>query len=100
MTYKLRLYVTGRTAQSQRALENLRQICETDLKELYDLEVIDVLEHPKLAEHEKIIATPTLVKQLPEPVRKILGDLSDRDRVLLSLDVVPGSTATFSPEEE
>ena len=100
MTYKLRLYVTGCTVQSQRALENLRQICETDLKDLYELEVIDVLEHPNLAEHEKIIATPTLVKQLPEPVRKILGDLSDRERVLLSLDLVPGSAATSHSEEE
>lgn len=85
--FKLRLYVTGRTAQSQRAIENLRSICESELEDRYDIEVIDVLEHPALAENEKILATPTLVKRLPEPVRKIIGDLSDREKVLLGLDL-------------
>lgn len=85
--FKLRLYITGRTPQSQRAIENLRSICEADLQGLYEIEVIDVLEHPTLAENEKILATPTLVKRLPEPVRKIIGDLSDREKVLLGLDV-------------
>lgn len=86
MTYRLRLYITGRTPQSQRALKNLRDICETDLRGEYEVEVLDILEHPHLAEKEKILATPTLVKQLPEPVRKIIGDLSDRDKVLIGLD--------------
>lgn len=85
--YKLRLYITGRTQQSQRALDNLRNICEADLKGLYEIDVIDVLENPGLAEVEKILATPTLVKRLPEPVRKIIGDLSDREKVLFGLDL-------------
>jgi circadian clock protein KaiB len=89
MTYKLRLYITGRTSLSQHAITNLRQICEAELKGRYEVEVVDVLEHPCLAENEKILATPTLVKQLPEPVRKIIGDLSDRERVLLGLDLSP-----------
>lgn len=87
--FKLRLYVTGRTPQSNRAIENLRAICEAELKGLYEVEVIDVLEHPALAENEKILATPTLVKRLPEPVRKIIGDLSEREKVLLGLDLLP-----------
>lgn len=87
--FKLRLYITGRTAQSQRAIENLRVLCDNELEGAYEVEVIDVLEHPALAEKEKILATPTLVKRLPEPVRKIIGDLSDRDKVLLGLDVEP-----------
>lgn len=85
--FRLRLYITGRTPQSQRAIDNLRNICEAELAGDYDVEVIDVLEHPSLAENEKILATPTLVKRLPEPVRKIIGDLSDRERVLLGLDL-------------
>jgi circadian clock protein KaiB len=87
--FKLRLYITGRTTQSQRAIDNLRTLCDTDLQGAYEVEVIDVLEHPTLAEKEKILATPTLVKRLPEPVRKIIGDLSDRAKVLLGLDVEP-----------
>lgn len=85
--FHLRLYITGRTPHSQRALENLRKICETELEGRYDVEVIDILEHPSLAEDEKILATPTLVKRLPEPVRRIIGDLSDQERVLLGLDL-------------
>ncbi|HET9933551.1 MAG TPA: circadian clock protein KaiB [Polyangiaceae bacterium] len=85
--FKLRLYITGRTAQSQRTIENLRLLCESELRGHYEVDVIDVLEHPVLAENEKILATPTLVKQLPEPVRKIIGDLSDRERVLIGLDL-------------
>ena len=85
--FKLRLYITGRTSQSQRAIDNLRAICEAELAGVYEVDVIDVLEHPALAEREKILATPTLVKRLPEPVRRIIGDLSDRERVLLGLDL-------------
>ncbi len=86
-TFRLRLYITGRTPQSQRAIDNLRNICESELSGTFEVEVIDVLEHPSLAENEKILATPTLVKRLPEPVRKIIGDLSDREKVLLGLDL-------------
>ena len=85
--FKLRLFITGRTSQSQRALENLRILCDAELRGLDEVEVIDVLEHPAWAENEKILATPTLVKRLPEPVRKIIGDLSDREKVLLGLDL-------------
>jgi circadian clock protein KaiB len=85
--FRLRLYITGRTVQSQRALDNLKKICEEELKGLYEVEVIDVLEYPALAENDKILATPTLVRRLPEPVRKIIGDLSDREKVLLGLDI-------------
>lgn len=88
MIYKLRLFITGRTSNSQRAIENLRQICEEELNGDYEVEVVDVLENPRLAENEKVIATPTLVKKLPEPVRKIIGDLSDREGVLMGLDVI------------
>lgn len=87
MMYKLRLFVTGRTAQSQRAINNLRDICEKEIQGAYEVEVIDVLEHPAMAERDKILATPTLVKRLPEPIRKIIGDLSDREKVLLGLNV-------------
>lgn len=87
--FRLRLYITGRTQQSQRALDNLRAICETELSGDFEIEVIDILENPMLAENEKILATPTLVKKLPEPVRKIIGDLSDREKVLLGLDLQP-----------
>lgn len=87
MTYKLRLYISGQTSLSQRAIANLRRICESELRGDYELEMIDVLEHPVPAESEQLIATPTLVKQLPEPMRKIIGDLSDREKVLIGLDL-------------
>jgi circadian clock protein KaiB len=85
--FKLRLFVTGRSPQSQRAIDNLNRICEADLPGQFQVEVIDVLEHPDVAESAKILATPTLVKQLPEPVRKIIGDLSDRTKVLVGLNI-------------
>ena len=88
MKHILRLYVTGRTVHSQTAIKNLKALCEQELKGQYDIEVIDVLEHPELAEDEKILATPTLIKELPVPIRKIIGDLSDREKVLFGLDLV------------
>jgi circadian clock protein KaiB len=91
MTVRLRLYITGRTPHSIRAIENLRAICDSELSGLYEVEIIDVLENPFLAETEKILATPTLVKRLPEPVRKIIGDLSDREKVLLGLNIIPAA---------
>ena len=95
MRYQLRLYITGMSTTSQRAVNNLRAICQemsgATLIDHYDIDVIDVLENPQLAEREKILATPTLVKELPEPVRKIIGDLSDREKVLIGLDLIPVS---------
>lgn len=86
--YVLRLYVTGMTARSARAVENLRAICDEYLAGRYDLEVIDVYQRPFLAKDEQIFAAPTLVKKLPLPLRRIIGDMSQRDRVLVGLDLV------------
>jgi circadian clock protein KaiB len=87
--YLLRLYVVGATPGSQRAISNLRAICETELAGRYELEVIDIYQQPTLTEGEQIIAAPTLVKELPPPVRRLVGDMSDRDRVLIGLDLRP-----------
>jgi circadian clock protein KaiB len=87
-TYVLKLYVAGNTANSVRALKTLKNILETEFKGIYALKVIDVLKNPQLAEEDKILATPTLSKILPPPVRKIIGDLSDRERVLIGLDLL------------
>jgi circadian clock protein KaiB len=87
--YVLRLYVTGMTPRSIRAIENLRAICEEHLQGRYDLQVIDVYQQPTLAKGEQIIAAPTLIKQLPAPMRRIIGDMSSKDRVLLGLDLRP-----------
>lgn len=85
--YVLRLYVTGMTPRSIRAVENVRAICEEHLQGRYDLEVIDIYQQPTLAEGEQIIATPTLIKELPLPLRKVIGDMSSTERVLLGLDL-------------
>ena len=87
-TYILKLYVAGNTPSSIRALSTLRDILETEFKGVYALKVIDVLKSPQLAEEDKILATPTLSKILPPPVRRIIGDLSDRERVLIGLDLL------------
>ena len=87
--YQLKLYITGNTSRSESAISKLRRICEEDLKDQYDLIIVDILERPQLAEDEKILATPTLVKVLPPPLRRIIGDLSDREKVLLGLDILP-----------
>ena len=87
--YVLKLYVTGNTTRTERAITNLRRLCEQELCNQYKMVVIDVLERPQLAEDEKIIATPTLIKQLPPPLRRIIGDLSDVQKVLLGLDIQP-----------
>ena len=86
--YVLRLFVTGATSRSQRAIANMQRICEEKLEGRYDLEIIDVYEHPEATRDLQIIATPTLVKILPEPLRRIIGDLSDRERVLAGLNLV------------
>lgn len=85
--YVLRLYITGQTPKSERAIENLRRICEEELNGQYEMVIIDVLERPQLAEDEKILATPTLIKELPPPLRRIIGDLSDKEKVLLGLEL-------------
>ncbi len=87
-TYVLKLYVAGNTPNSVRALRTLKNILEEEFKGVYALKVIDVLKNPQLAEEDKILATPTLSKVLPLPVRKIIGDLSDREKVLIGLDLL------------
>ena len=88
-TYLLKLYVSGDTPRARIAIENLRRLCEEELEGQYELEIIDVLEHPQLAEDEKVLATPTLIKSLPPPLRRVIGDLSDTEKVLLGLDLRP-----------
>ena len=87
----LRLYVAGQTPKSLAAFTNLKRICEEYLSGCYEIEVIDLLDNPQLAEWHQIIALPTLVRQWPEPVKKIIGDLSNTERVLVGLDLRPAS---------
>ena len=87
--YVLRLYVSGMTSRSLQAVKNLEKICEDQLSGCYDLEVIDIGQQPELITREDIIATPTLVKELPKPLRKIIGDLSNRERILVALNLQP-----------
>ncbi|GAA4323269.1 circadian clock KaiB family protein [Flaviaesturariibacter amylovorans] len=87
--YQLRLYIAGNTAKSATALANLRKYCEQHLCDRYELEVIDLLLHPQLAAGDQILAVPTLVRKVPVPVRKIIGDLSNEERVLVGLDLRP-----------
>jgi circadian clock protein KaiB len=88
-TSVLRLYVAGATPRSQQAIANLTTICETELQGRYSLEVVDIYQRPQLAADEQILAAPTLVRLLPEPVARIVGDLSDTSRVLVGLDLRP-----------
>lgn len=85
--WDLRLYVAGQTPRSRAALVNLKQICEDNLAGRYRIEVIDLLEHPQLSKRDQILALPTLVRKLPKPMRKIIGDLSNTERVLVGLDL-------------
>lgn len=87
--YILRLYVTGMTPNSLRAIENIKKICEEYLHGRYELEVIDIYQNPVLAQGEQIIAAPTLIKKLPLPLRKFIGDMSQAERILLGLDLRP-----------
>ncbi|MEP6731685.1 MAG: circadian clock KaiB family protein [bacterium] len=84
-TYLLKLFVTGASSRTETAIANLSRICEQELAGRYELEIIDVLEHPDLAEDEKILATPTLIKSLPLPLRRVIGDMSNTEKVLLGL---------------
>lgn len=87
--WNLRLYVAGQTPKSLQAFANLKALCETHLAGVYRIEVVDLLERPDLARRDQIVAIPTLIRRLPEPVRKIIGDLSNTDRVLVGLEIQP-----------
>jgi circadian clock protein KaiB len=89
--WHLRLYVAGQTSNSIAAFSNLKKICESHLSGRYNIEVIDLLERPRLASGDQILAIPTLVRKLPQPVRKIIGDLSDTEHVLVGLNLLPAS---------
>jgi circadian clock protein KaiB len=91
--YVLRLYVTGTTGRSVRAVQNVRRICEEHLQGLYDLEVVDIYKNLPLARGDQIIAAPTLLKRLPQPLRRLIGDMSDEERVLVGLDIRPRRTS-------
>ncbi len=88
-TWDLRLYIAGRTARAVTAIQNLKRLCEEHLAGQYRIEIIDLLENPQLARGDQILAVPTLVRKLPVPVRKIIGDLSNVERVLVGLDLQP-----------
>jgi circadian clock protein KaiB len=87
--YLLKLYITGHTSRSERAIANLRSICEENMNGECDVAIIDILERPQLAEDEKILATPMLIKQLPPPARRVIGDLSNLEHVMRELDLPP-----------
>ena len=87
--YELRLYVAGQSPKSLAAFANLQRLCEEHLPGRYRIEVIDLLEHPQLAEGDQIVAIPTLVRRLPEPIKKIIGDLSNSERTIVGLNLLP-----------
>ena len=91
--WNLRLYVAGQTPRSIAAFANLKRLCEEHLSGRYDIEVVDLVEHPQLAAGDQIVAIPTLVRKLPEPLRKIVGDLRDTERALVGLQILPASTS-------
>jgi len=95
--YELRLYIAGTTPASSKSVENLRAICEEHLKGRYELMVIDVFQQPVLAKNEQIIAVPTLIKKIPAPLRRIVGDLSNEQRVLVGLDLKPKENGQAAP---
>jgi circadian clock protein KaiB len=90
--WELRLYVAGQTAKSLQAFANLKKICEANLAGQYCIEVIDLTKHPQLAKGDQILALPTLVRKLPSPIKRIIGDLSNTERVLVGLDLLPQPT--------
>jgi circadian clock protein KaiB len=87
--YLLKLYVAGITPQSKKAIENITQICEENLKGRYDLQIVDIYSNPTLAKGEQIIAAPTLIKKLPLPLRRFIGNMSDKEKILVGLDLRP-----------
>jgi len=98
--YSIRLFVTGSTPRSLRAIQNIRNICEDKLPGRYSLEVVDIYQHPESAGSQQIIVTPTLIKDTPLPVRRIIGDLSDQGRVLIGLDLVSSTPIPTQPEAD
>lgn len=97
MTQRLTLYITGRTHSSQCAVENLRRIVEQQRPGTYEISVVDVLEHPEEAEAHRILATPTLIRESPPPARRIIGDMSDTNKVLLGLGLSSATAMKVSP---
>ena len=97
--YVLKLFITGRTPRAETAIANIRRICDEEMRGLYQLEIIDVLENPEAAETEKILATPTLIKQLPPPLRRVIGDLTDKEKVLFGLEVRRDLTTNAEEEQ-
>lgn len=95
--WNLRLYVAGQTPKSLAAFANLKRICETHLHGRYHIEVVDLLQDPRLAEGDQIIAIPTLVRRLPEPMKKVIGDLSNEERTLVGLDLKPRKLRSVTP---
>jgi len=98
--YQLRLFVTGTTPRSDRAIRNIRAICEDNLRGRYDLEVVDIYQHPERIKPEQIVVTPTLVRECPLPPRRMIGDLSDTARVLAGLDIVLPRQSAPPPENK
>jgi circadian clock protein KaiB len=91
--YVLRLYITRNTFRAQQALRNIKKICEEELHDGYDLEVIDIFQQPELARQDQVLAAPTLIRKHPLPVRKLVGDLSNRDKVVVGLEIMPEGKA-------
>jgi circadian clock protein KaiB len=91
--YSFSLYVTGQKPASRSAIGNLKRLCDQHLAGRYEITIVDILEHPQIAEQEKILATPMVVRQSPEPIRRVIGDLSNTDRALEGLDLLQGPTA-------
>lgn len=87
--YVLRLYITGMTPRAQEAIRNIRRICEEELQGRYELEIIDVYQQPELAKKEQILAAPTLIRKLPLPLRRLVGDMSNKEKVVIGLELMP-----------
>jgi len=94
-SYKFRLFVTGETGRSRQAADNLRELCEAHVAGIYELEVIDVLDHPERAEEDRIIATPTVIRLVPVPPKRVIGDLSDLELAAIALDLPYSQDATI-----
>lgn len=88
--FVLKLYVSGATSHSSKAVENIRNFCEQHLKGRYELQIIDIYQQPELLMHAQVLALPTLIKELPSPLRKLIGDLSDEEKIFIGLDIKPG----------
>lgn len=87
--FVLRLYVSGATRRSSKAIENIRQFCEDHLKDRYELKIIDIYQQPELLKHDEVVAAPTLIKELPPPLRRLIGDMSDKEKIFVGLNIKP-----------